>query len=180
MIDNLEDLNAKWGSEEFRAEAEKEGDRNYPLIPDNAKAPARIEKMEIKEYDGAYYINVRYKLTGGAYTGRVLFQKFKIFNRDETGEKHRLKLAKFYNACELPKPTGLPAVDEALFCFEGKELGLCIGIFNEYQCIKWFAKLNDKFQIDNQLEEVKEEWKPVPAVAPAPSGAIDFDADIPF
>lgn len=172
MIQDITDLNAKWGSKEFREEAAKTNDNDYALIPDGAKMPVRIDKAEIKEYDGSYYINMMYKIIDGAYKGRVVFQKFKVFDRDETGEKQRDKFARFYIACGIPLPREMPATNEGLYCFEQKEVGLCLGIFNGYQCVKWFAQLNEKFQIDDKKES--DDWNQAPA--PVNTNAVSVNA----
>ena len=148
-LGDISDISQSWVDMEFDKAVNNEKEE-YALIPDDVKAPAQINKMEDKEYNGEHHINIMYKLVDGAYKGRVVFQKLKVFNRDDQGQKHRGKLANLYIACDVPKPGSLPSSTLALGDFVGSEVGLCIGIFNGYQCIKWFTKLGDNFEIDNK------------------------------
>ena len=170
VIDNYDDLNASWGSDKFREAAKEEVE--YGLIPNEAKAPAQILDIKMDAYDGQPNINVTYKLTGGAYKNRQIFQSLAIFNRDERGEKGRLKLGKLYTACGVEMPTGLPTTDNALSSFIGKEVGVCVSLYNEKNYIFWFCKLTDKFIIDDKKDAG--EWKTTPPLnsnTPPPIGS---------
>lgn len=170
VIDNYDDLNATWGSEEFRKASDET--QEFGLIPNEAKAPAQIINIKMDEYEGTPNINITYRLIGGAYKNRQLYQSLAIFNRDERGEKGRLKLARLYNACGIAKPNGLPSTDNALMDFYGKEVGVCISLYNEKNYIFWFCKLDEKFIIDDKKDADK--WQATPPLnsnAPPPIGS---------
>ena len=60
VIDNIDDLNAHFGSKEVLEAVAADGSGNA-LIPDQVKAPGEIVKVELQEYMGEHNINISYK-----------------------------------------------------------------------------------------------------------------------
>lgn len=63
-------------------------------MPEGTQANAIIEEAKFDEYEGDRYINLKWRIIGGEFNNRVVFQKVKVFDMDaKKRDKARMMLA---------------------------------------------------------------------------------------
>lgn len=128
-------------------------------IPDNTSSLACIEQAEWKEWEGERYINIKWRLLGGDFENRVVFQKIKVFDV-EKGDRAKQMLA---------------AIDAnaggKLFTLEQEPQD---SDFQQHLTNKMMNILIGLWEINGNSGN----W--VKAVSPQQDQSEGFDADVPF
>lgn len=152
------------------------GGGNLAPIPEGTKVRAIITEAKWDQYEGTRYIKLRWDVADGEFKKRVIFQKIKVFEADETkADRQRAMLA----AIDFNAGGKLARLDKD----EPSDVDLASALCNRVMIVRvgvW--EMNDKSGnwINAVQSATQQASAPAPQSAPAAPAQDNYDDDIPF
>jgi hypothetical protein len=143
------------------------GGGDFESIPSGTQLRGLIESAEIGEYEDQKYINIKWRVLGGEYDKRIIFQKVRVFENDE---KKRDKALAMLAAIDLncggnlnKKVQSVDELDDIILmsCLANKQMYIKVAVW--------------------EMGEKKGNWvKEVSAAGEQATPTKNFDDDIDF
>ena len=108
------------------------GGGNFDPIPDNTKCIAAIEEAKWADYQGESYINLKWRvMRPNEYGNRIIFQKLKVFEHGDKGDKAKRMLMAIDANCggKLAKLRDTPQDEDLMMSLIGKPVAIKVQVW---------------------------------------------------
>lgn len=153
-------------------------------IPANTGLRAFIEEANWDEYQGLRLIKLKWRVQGGEYDNRVVYQKLHVNDASKAGRAKSMLAAIDQNSGGKLMAAGVEPTDEALMlALTNKAMGIKVDVWEiEGKTGNWVKAVAPLKAGSTPAPAVPRAAPaaPRPAPAPAPAPSDDFSDDIPF
>jgi hypothetical protein len=122
--------------------------KSFKNIPDGSTALAKIKDFKHDDYMGDKYLQITWVIIDGDFTGKHVFQKLRVFDKDEKKRWKALNMFMYiYKLLGLIPNSDEAPSDKDLMEFTGKEAGIKIRETEPNQNGKqynWVSEIHDK------------------------------------